>query len=71
MKPRWPPCSTATRRKLRIGREGRVIVDGERDQRIVLGLHQQRRHADAIQELIGRLRGVVIVGGAEAEMPGR
>ena len=48
-----------------------MIVDRERNQRIVLGLHQQRGNADAVQKLIGRLRGVVIVGAAEAEGLGR
>lgn len=42
-------------------------VDFERNQRVVLGLHQQSGDADAIEKLIGRLRRVVVVGDAKAE----
>src|SRR5580704_5779223 len=57
--------------QVRIRPDGRVIVNRERDQRIVLGLHQQRGNADALQELIGRLRCVVVVSSAEAKRLGR
>ena len=53
--------------QVRIAGKCGVIVDGERDQRIILGLHHQSGNADALQKLIGRLRGVVIVGAAEAK----
>ncbi len=50
-----------------IARERGMIVNLERDQGIVFGLHQQGRHANAVQKLIGGLGGVIIVGGAESE----
>src|ERR1035438_3400680 len=54
----------------RVAREGRMIVDRERDHGIILGLHQQCRNADAFEELIGRLGAVVVVGVSKAENTG-
>jgi hypothetical protein len=51
--------------------EGRVLVNLEWDQRIVFGLHQQGRYLDSLQELVGRLGSVIIVGGSEAECRSR
>src|SRR3979490_771228 len=52
---------------MRIPREGGVVVDLKWNQGIVFGLHQQRRYPNAIQELIGRLSSVIIVGCTESE----
>jgi len=54
-----------------IGRECRMIIRRKRDQRIILGLYQKSGHADLVQELIGRLSGVIIVGASKAERMGR
>src|SRR5216684_102378 len=53
--------------QVRIPREGGVIVNLKRDQGVVFGLHQQRGYPNAIQELIGRLGGVIVVSGSESE----
>jgi hypothetical protein len=47
--------------------EGRLVEHRERNQRVVLGLHQQRGDANAIQITGRRLRRIVIIGSAEAE----
>ena len=47
--------------------KGRMMVHLERNQRIVLCLHQQSGHANPIEELIRRLRGVIIVRGTESK----
>src|ERR1700733_8881583 len=57
--------------KVGITGKGGVIEHGERDEGIILGLYDQSGHPDPVQELVGRLRGVVIVGAAEAKGVGR
>ena len=53
--------------KIRIALKSGMIEHRERDQGIVFGLHEQSGHADAIQKLIGGLRGVIVVRSAESE----
>src|SRR5260370_34426311 len=44
-----------------------MIVNLKRNQRIVLGLHQECWNVNAFQKLFRGLRGVVVVRGAESE----
>ena len=53
----------------RIGVDRRVIEHPEGDQGIILGLDQQRRYPDALQELVRRLGAKVIRRDTEAEKP--
>ena len=53
--------------QLRICCKRGVIVHRKRDKRVVFGLHQKRRDADAIEKLVGRLRSVIVISAAEGE----
>ena len=48
--------------------EGGVIVDPERDKRVVLRGDKQGGHPDALQKLVGGLRPVILFRAAKSEL---
>ena len=53
--------------KKRVCLERRMFENGIWDEGIVFGLDHQAGNPDALQKLVGRLSGVVVVGGSEAK----
>src|SRR6185295_10233739 len=51
----------------RILPDGRVAVNRKRNHGIVFGLDQKGGDSNTLQELVGRLRAVIVIGAAEAE----
>jgi peroxiredoxin Q/BCP len=56
--------------QVRVACDGRVVVDAEGHERIVLGVNEQRRDLDVLEELIGGLRSEVIGRRSKAEERG-
>src|ERR1051326_5884718 len=54
-----------------IPRECRVLVDLERDERVVFSLDHESRHVDLIQEALCRLRRIIVVRSSETECRSR
>src|SRR5437879_591759 len=54
-----------------IPRECRVMVDLERDERVVFRLDDESRHLDLIQEALCRLRSIIVVSSSETECRSR
>src|SRR5262249_45076623 len=62
-----PTALGRDQRETPIGLEYGMTKDLEGNERVVLGLHDQRRDTNPLQELIGRLGRIIMLGAAETE----